>query len=113
MAAIIVTKPSATVEMTVDVPDVGELHYNVTWKLRKADELEELEKSQRNMVDVVVEHFEGLEGPTNLEGVQGEEMGTIDEPTLREILQHSYYRKAFVMSFFATQQGRAKFAVKN
>ena len=98
--------------MNVEVPDVGELKYEVTWKLREIDELAELEKSKRDLVDVVVEHFEGLKGPINLDGVEGEDVATIDE-ALRDILQISYYRKAFVMSFWATQQSRVKFAVKN
>ncbi|MEQ7870749.1 hypothetical protein V6R97_08855 [Chromohalobacter salexigens] len=118
MGIVIVKQPTATVEMDVDVPQVGKLGYDVTWTLLSADELKALEEQKLDIVDVIVEHCKGIEGPRGLEESEAPKkhqstVETIDEDGLREILQINYYRRALAQSFFATQQGRAVYAAKN
>lgn len=116
MGIVIVKQPTATVEMDVEVPQVGKLGYDVTWTLLDADELKALEESKREIIEVVVEHCKGIEGPRGLEDGEADKNRRsveIDEDGLREILKINYYRRALVQSFFATQQGRAVYAAKN
>ncbi|MGM8931386.1 hypothetical protein [Salinicola halophyticus] len=118
MGIVIVKQPTATVEMNVEVPQAGQLGYDVTWTLLDADELKALDESKRDIIEVLIEYCKGIEGPRGLEESDAPKknqrtVAEIDEAGLREILQINYYRRALVQSFFATQQGRAVYAAKN
>lgn len=118
MGIVIVKQPTATVEMDVEVPQVGTLGYDVTWTLLDADQFEALGDGQQDLTEVVIEHCKGIEGPRGLEDSAAEKknqttVDEIDAEGLREILKINYYRRALIQSFFATQQGRAVYAAKN